>query len=365
MSSQTHGQSLVLNQRKIPFSEISSGNYYANDDYEKGILDFSKKWLSGVESFSQLTSGSTGKPKTITLSREVMCHSISLTQKALNLKVGDHALVCLSADYIAGKMMLARALELNMNITVVSPSYFKDPNYATLEPQFIAIVPMQADLITSTSKGFDWLDGIDNVIIGGAPISLSLRNKLGSLKSANIFETYGMTETTSHVALKNVSEGATAFEAVSHTQFDTDEHGCLKIKSILTQNNWLQTNDSVNLLSPTQFEWLGRADFTINTGGIKIQPEILERKIQKYFSERNIQNRFFVAGQPDATLGQMVALFIEGPIDEDLDLNAILTGPEKPKRTVTINQFKETASGKIDRNGTILSELPSDNSVRV
>ena len=138
-----------------------------------------------------------------------------------------------------------------------------------------------------------------------------------------------------------------------------------KIKSILTQNNWLQTNDSVNLLSPTQFEWLGRADFTINTGGIKIQPEILERKIQKYFSERNIQNRFFVAGQPDATLGQMVALFIEGPIDEDLDLNAILTGPEKPKRTVTINQFKETASGKIDRNGTILSELPSDNSVRV
>lgn len=353
MSSQTQGQSLVLNQRKIPYSDIRSGNYSANDDYEKGILDFSKNWLSGVESFSQLTSGSTGKPKTITLSREVMCHSIGLTQKALNLKVGDHALICLSADYIAGKMMLARAFELKMKITIVSPSYFKDPDYPTLQPQFLAIVPMQADIITSTSEGLDWLDGIDNVIIGGAPISLSLRNKLGSLKSANIFETYGMTETTSHVALKNISANASAFEAVSHTQFDTDERGCLKIKSILTQNNWLQTNDCVNLLSTTQFEWLGRADFTVNSGGIKIQPEVLERKIHKHFFERNIQNRFFIAGQPDEALGQMVTLFIEGPLDENLDLQAIFKGPEKPKKTITISQFKETASGKIDRIGTI------------
>lgn len=362
MSSLQQVQSLILNDRVISYVDILSGKPETFNEFEKGILNFSKKWLSEDDTFSQQTSGSTGTPKTITMSREIMCKSIQLTQQALNLKKGDNALVCLSADYIAGKMMLARAFELQMTITVVDPGYFKKPHYSSLQPHFLAIVPMQADLITSTTQGTKWLKHINNVIIGGAPIGHDLRDRLTSLTSANIFETYGMTETTSHVALKNISNRSTSFEAVANTRFDIDDRSCLKIKSILTQDEWMQTNDCVNLLSPTQFEWLGRADFIINSGGIKIQPEVLEQKILKLISGQEIQNRFFITGLPDEKLGQIVTLFVEGPMDKKLDFEGVLDGPEKPKRTITIERFKETASGKVDRLGTISSGFPAGNS---
>ena len=67
------------------------------------------------------TSGSTGKPKLMMAEKVRMEASARMTCKALGLKAGDKALVCLPMDYIAGKMMVVRSLVCDLQMISIEP----------------------------------------------------------------------------------------------------------------------------------------------------------------------------------------------------------------------------------------------------
>ena len=317
--------------------------------------EFCRLYASGHETFVLHTSGSTGVPKPITLTRSQMQASVRVTQRALDLQAGQHALVCLNVGYIAGMMMLVRGMELGMTMHVVEPSSqpfaFLPDNLAI---DFAAVVPLQLQTMLDTPQD-EHLNSLKALIVGGAPIGDSLGAAIQRLR-VPVWSTYGMTETVSHVALrrlngKEVSESYWLLEGVDAT---TDERGCLRLYGAVTNQQWVQTNDVVEFLSPREFRIVGRADNIINSGGVKIQLEKVERAVEK---TGLIVSRFFAWSEDDERLGQKLILVVESEKESDSELvrTALvseLSTYELPKKTYFVKKFVETPTGKVDKRRT-------------
>jgi O-succinylbenzoic acid--CoA ligase len=210
------------------------------------------------------------------------------------------------------------------------------------------MVPLQVQ--SSISK----LNQIDTLIIGGAPISHELKSSLGK-GSTRIFETYGMTETITHIALKELtgSKDDNNFKALPDVLLSKDHRGCLVIEALKVSEGTVVTNDMVDLISSSEFQWLGRYDHVINSGGVKLIPEQLESKLSAI-----IHSRFFVTGIPDLQLGQKLILVVEGKVDKDQLFHEIkslgsISKFEIPKDIYSVPQFVETSSGKVHRVATL------------
>jgi len=334
---------LVFNGRDFSFDEIIGGCFYKSD-FEKKAFSFLKSWIAGQTEFVISTSGSTGKPKEIVIPRTKMILSARATGTFFNLKRGEKVLVCLSTDHVAGMMLLVRAMVLGLEIVYVEPS--SNP-VANLEQEidFCALVPMQIHTILNENP--EKLKRIKTIIVGGAPLSFGDRERLKQLK-INVYETYGMTETVSHIALKNIHDEC--FTVLPNVSILQDERSCLVIESRVGLEEKLVTNDLVEIINDKQFKWLGRFDAVINSGGIKIQAEVVEQKLERAFHENQNLSRFFVIGMPDEVLGEQVVLFVEStsPIPF-LDKMDFLSKYEKPKRIIYTAPFLETPTGKIDK----------------
>jgi len=305
----------------------------------KEVKSFISEWLVPKETIELQTSGSTGTPKKIVVQKKCMKNSARLTGARFGLKSGDSALLCLPMKYIAAKMMVVRALELGLELKVVDPS-----GTIRESADFVAMVPMQL------ANSLDQLDHIKTIIVGGSPVNESLIKKLQNTKT-EIYETYGMTETVTHVAVKplNGVHKSECFVALDGVSFETDARGCLIIDAPALNPEPVVTNDVVELLSVTSFNWLGRIDNVINSGGIKMHPEIIEKKLESFLPNR----RYFVVGLPDKELGQKLALIVEGdPFDIELNY---LPKYEQPKEIIFRSSFPETESGKIKRHALLLS----------
>jgi O-succinylbenzoic acid--CoA ligase len=186
------------------------------------------------------------------------------------------------------------------------------------------------------------------VIIGGAKVSDELANKLQLIPS-DIYETYGMTETITHIAAKKIGEDY--FNVLSHVTVSIDARNCLVIDAPSISAEKIVTNDIVDIQNSKQFKWLGRYDNVINSGGIKLFPEQIEAKLTS-----KLTNRFFISGQPDAVLGTKVVLIIEGEEYKiDADFFNSLSKFEKPKEIFFVSQFSETATNKVNRIQTLKS----------
>ncbi|MBS1681782.1 MAG: AMP-binding protein [Bacteroidetes bacterium] len=345
-----------LNGRKLSIEEISSFSLaQAKTDFEKSTIEFCQAWLRGQQQFTIQTSGSTGAPKKITFLRKQMEASAQQTIRTLQLKPGHTSLVCLNTQYIAGQMMLVRSLLQNMNVIAVEPSSNPlDTINRSQQIDFAALVPLQLENVVSNS--IKSLDKIKNVIIGGASLSNSLKEKIKDL-ACNIFATYGMTETISHIALQkltgsSVQEYFQAFEGVS---LHLDDRNCLCVSANYLQQE-IQTNDIVELINDRKFRWLGRFDNIINSGGVKIIPEKIEHAFEKIAADNAITQRFYVTGIPDEKLGERVVIIFEGrPFAHSLQERVIkevkeqLTKFEVPKEILFLEKFAETATGKIKR----------------
>ena len=336
----------------------------AQTDYEAHTQQFCRAWQSGQETFMLHTSGSTGTPKPIALTRAQMRASAQLTGQALGLQAGDSALVCLNTQYIAGTMMLVRGLELGLPMIVVEPASnpLTHPDVAGKSFAFTALVPLQLQtILTETPEKKAMLDSMKAILVGGAATSPALEALIQSV-TAPVYATYGMTETVSHIALRRLN-GPTAsdlFTALPGVDLGTDERGCLHITSAATNFEQVQTNDVVDLLAATQFRLLGRADSVINSGGVKVQPEPVERLIQTYLAKHSRSPRLFIAGLPDDRLGQRVVLVLEGLSLTATQWAAVqqivrtTLGPfSVPKAWHSVDVFSETPTGKIDRRATI------------
>lgn len=345
-----------INGKRVLLNEI--GSFTPRSDFEETTVAFISEWLEGKEHFSIFTSGSTGTPKEISINRRQMEASARFTIEALALKPGENALVCLDTKYIAGKMMLVRALVNQMNIIVRDPE--ANPlTGLTVQPDFVALVPLQLHAILASKGSMETLNAMKAVIIGGAPVTAMLQSAIGKL-NVPVYATYGMTETVSHIALKRLNgpDASPYYTAFDEVKIGKDSRGCLTIQSVLTDHQQVVTNDRITLHGDQQFEWLGRIDNVINTGGIKVQSEKVERAVDQALAASGISLRFFVTGIPDEKLGEKIVLVVESPaaIQEGALLEKLksrLTKYELPRQIVTVARFSETATGKIQRSATI------------
>lgn len=331
-----------------------------NSDYEQKVIDFCKKWLKGEEEFILKTSGSTGEPKPINLTRKQMIDSAKLTGKTFGLVEGDKALVCLNVDYIAGIMMLVRGMELGLNLTIIEPSGNPLENLKNHQFEFLAFVPLQLQNLLENKKNIDVLNNAKAIIVGGAAINEVLENNIQRLK-APVYSTYGMTETVSHIAIKRLNGGEKNdnFQVLEGIKIGIDERNCLNIIAEASNNQLIQTNDIVEIINEKEFKLIGRFDNIINSGGVKIQLEKVEKLIENEVKILK-SKRYFAFGIPDEKLGQKLVLFVEGEeVNNEIknaffnNIQPVLSKYEVPKAIYFVEKFIETPTGKIDKKAMI------------
>lgn len=353
---------LILKYKEDYSRDISLAEASADDMVFGDALSLIHSWLRDQQNFVFHTSGSTGVPKTITVPRWKMELSANRTIKALQLQENQTALLCMNPNFIGGAMMIVRALMAKMNLIIVAPA--KNPlQFVNEHFDFTAMVPMQLVEILNTQnrRTLDLIDKSQNILLGGAAVSASLENQARELKPT-IWSTYGMTETISHIALRrlNGDRASSDFHALDDIEISLGNSDKLRIKDKITDDKWLETNDIVELTSKSSFKWLGRLDNVINTGGIKVFAESVERAIVPTVASSSASSRYFVSGLKDPTYGQIVTLFLESEseLDEekllsDIRINSGLSKYETPKRIVFLKAFPETPSGKIDKQKII------------
>lgn len=311
------------------------------------VFDFVMEWLDENEAITVSTSGSTGKPKKIALLKKNMIQSAILTSQYLGLKKNMTAMLCMPVNYIAGKMMIVRAFVTGYNLITAPPS--ANPFGQLTRPvNFTALTPYQLFHSFSDIKRLK----IDKILVGGGEISADLEKRANDL-STELFATYGMTETYSHVALRKINgpDSTEIYSALDGISFYVDNRDCLVIHAPMLAENDLVTNDMVGLIDKHHFRWLGRYDNVINTGGIKVFPETIERKISGL-----ITVPFFISSVKDEELNQKVVLVIEGkPFEKDYESQLMeqisnrLLRYEVPKSIRYTDKFLYSKSGKILR----------------
>lgn len=313
--------------------------------HEIAMANFAMEWMSDSKKISVATSGSTGTPKTISLEKRAMIHSAKCTGQALDLPAGTEALLCLSPEYIAGKMMLVRALTLGWHLHVVAPSNNALKEYDS-HYDFAALVPYQV------ASQLEALTKVKKILIGGGPIPQSLEAALQGV-AVKAYASYGMTETVSHIALRTINgpDKSETFNALKNVTFSLDDRECLIIHAPDLLEKPLTTNDMVRLENDTEFAWLGRWDNVVNSGGVKIHPEQIEQALSS-----KLKTPFFVAAEADELLGQRLVLVLERSDQSSTNIGInhglfdALPKYSKPKKIYSISKFLYTETGKIKRN---------------
>ena len=340
------------------------------------LEEFLKEWNDDSPYVEVKTSGSTGEPKRMLVEKQRMRASARITCDFLGLKAGDTALLCMSLDYIAGKMMVVRAIERNLRLIVVEPSghplvkqgdgsFVTSPIDVTKEPSpcftFAAMVPMQVYNSLQVPEERERLKQIKHLIIGGGAIDEALAEELKTFPN-DVWSTYGMTETLSHIALRRLSgpeasEWYTPFPSVG---VSLNEEGCLVIDAPDVCKERLVTNDIAVIQgdgsfvtsigdvtkepSPciTRFRILGRKDNVICSGGIKIQAEEVERLLRDH-----LHVPYLISKRPDQKFGEVVVLLTEGDVEEAKAVcETVLPKYQRPKAYIHVSRIPLTETKK-------------------
>lgn len=337
---------------KTELLKLAEEYVQTGEEHLQHIGIFLKDWLSTEDLIEIQTSGSTGKPKRYKVKKKHMMNSALATGNYFDLPTKTKALLCMPVTYIAGKLMLVRALILGWEMDFVKPQ--ANPlDVRNKKYDFIALTPYQLNY------SFNDLHFVNKIMVGGGAVSTSLLEKI-QLVEAKIYETYAMTETLTHIAARQINhlealDKLPPFQTLENVKINKDERGCLVIKAPKVTDKTIVTNDLVEIESENTFRLLGRYDNIVNSGGIKIIPEEVEQKLS-----RLISSRFFVSSIPDEVLGEKLILFIEGSFSEEETLqlkNKVEASHEigtyqKPKEIYFISSFVETHSGKIKRQAT-------------
>jgi len=321
------------------------------DSWQNSIYHFLKDWFDDKDFIVAQTSGSTGMPKSIQLAKASMRNSARMTNQFFGLTDNRTALLCLPASYIAGMMMLVRALVGGFNLKTVEPS--ANPFLHLQTPiDFTSITPYQLFHSVESLKN----NLVQKIIVGGGPVTSKLEKLAAAIPSA-LYETYGMTETCSHIALRrfNGAEKSEFFTVLNGVNIHKDERECLIVNVPHLLDDEIKTNDIVELMGAKSFRWLGRADAAINTGGIKIHPEQIEKKL-----EGTISTSYFITSLPDDLLENKVVLVIESETygsERELllkkEMAKILGKYEFPKQILYVSEFVYSESNKVLKINTL------------
>lgn len=313
------------------------------------LNDFLEEWHSDSPTVVARTSGSTGTPKEIRLLKSDMEASARATNSFFGIGPDSELGLPLSVGYIAGKMMVVRSIVAGCRLR-----QFPVSNKLGVDSpvDLLSVVPSQVpSLLADRASAVN----VANLLVGGAPLSPELERQI-AVSGIQAYIGYGMTETCSHVALRRIGSTEAAYRAMPGIRFSTDGRGCLVIYSDRFSWRTLTTNDVVDLTGPESFVWRGRADNVINSGGIKLHPEEIERRIGPF-----IGRPFYVVGHPSAKWGECVALVFEGSEAESgriADEIAALDLPRgwRPAVIVAVPALPRTATGKLRR--LPLTDLP-------
>ena len=312
------------------------------------LEDFLAEWHNESAYVHVQTSGSTGAPKPLLVEKQRMLNSARITCDFLGLHEGDTALLCMSLDYIAGKMMVVRSIERGLKLITVAPSghpLSQDGKGWGID--FAAMVPMQVYNSLQVPEECERLKQIRHLIIGGGAIDDALAEALKTFPN-HVWSTYGMTETLSHIALRrlNGSDASEWYTPFPSVKISLNEEGCLVIDAPEVCPERLVTNDIADLsLGPgpsDRFRILGRKDNVICSGGIKIQIETVERQLRPH-----LQAPFLITKRPDAKFGEAVVLLTEGTVDEARAVcERILPKYHHPRVYLHVDQIPLTETGK-------------------
>jgi O-succinylbenzoic acid--CoA ligase len=310
---------------------------------ERDVFAFVNELFDDSESITFFTSGSTSAPKPIEFPKSALITSGLSTNAFFGLNRDSTALLGLPLNFVAGKMMVVRALVGKFELMVTKPA--ANPLAALNERiSFVPLTPYQVRAILN--QGGEDLKRADTVLIGGGPVDPGMRKELAGFSNA-FYASFGMTETLTHFALSPVSSRSEGvFELLEGVKASTDDRGCLVVERNGITPGPVKTNDLVELTN-RGFKWLGRIDNLINSGGIKIIPERLESALENHLSAP-----FFIAGIPDEMLGEKAVLFVEGKEMVNLESLRIENPYERPKAVVYLERFEYTESGKIKRRAT-------------
>nr|WP_295928324.1 AMP-binding protein [uncultured Dyadobacter sp.] len=348
-------------RRLWPEQERPQNPYFAQ------AYDFMEAWLGGQEEFVLHTSGSTGTPKPITLTRKQLSASAAMTGEALALGQGTRALVCLNIGYIAGLMMLVRGLELDWELTITEPTSNPLVESGMVAFDFVALVPMQMQAMLNDPVTKEKCRLLGKILLGGAPVGAELMQQLAALP-VPVYQSYGMTETVSHIALRrlNGDEAGDTYRLLPGITAGTDERGCLFVSGPVTNGERVQTNDLVEIHGD-RFEWIGRADNVINSGGVKIVLDQVDARIALAFREMAVSNAFFSWWERDEKLGQKLVLVIEGTVPAAAatalraEIRKQVSAYSNPKHIYFAEKFAKTATDKIDKRATFQKLFNSQN----
>lgn len=339
----------------VSYKSLAQLSLPTQEKHIRDALKFGKAYLSNQSKFHVKTSGSTGTPKTILLTRDQLKISARMTIEALNLTPDYRALVCISTDGIGGKMMIVRGIELNMDLYLLEPR--TKISIDKLPPiDFVALVPLQLQTLFKSESGRNFLSKCQVIIVGGGPLDAKTSLDLDKFKNS-IYQTFGMTETVSHIALRRLNgpEKQLNYQALDGIYISKDERDCLTINGKVTNNVPVITNDMIELIDTGEFRWLGRLDEAINTGGYKVIPEKLHPIISACLSSAGFEVNFVTLGLPDPKWGQSVTLVLEReqlPQKTQEHIKHMLKGKlkayEVPKSIKTVAHLPKTKTGKTD-----------------
>lgn len=344
---------MTENSQKLTNLRVS----YSSDFSEtRFVQDVIRQWNIGAKEFTLTTSGSTGTPKEIQLSRELLIWSCEQTFSSLQLSKSNgqySTLCCLPVRKTGGFMQLIRALHFDWHIHFINPSVNPCEELKEYASHFdlSSFTPNQMQKILAADKAL--LSDQTAILIGGAPIPVTLEHKLIAYAKGtktDIWETYGMTETASHIALRKIGTDQ-YFKPQQGVDLSLDDNQlCIAIPALAI---FIQTNDITSLHSDG-FEILGRSDDVINSGGIKIHPSLVEPQIKEILLSAGIDRAFYMTKKKDVELGEKAVLVVEGlPITDTVHLLEMLKRElalyHNPKEIIFIDQVTYTDTGKVRR----------------
>ncbi|MCT4616041.1 MAG: AMP-binding protein [Marinifilaceae bacterium] len=339
VNSKTYSREDLIDYSK---NRINNSKY----SWEIDIYNFILEWFSEENHIYAPSSGSTGKPKIIKHNKKHVVESAIRTGEFFQFKKNQKILLCLPAKYIAGKLQIVRAFYWEMNLIIREPglSLVIDEHY-----DFAAFTPSQA------FNCIEYLDSglISNLLIGGAKISQELNNLIQNTKT-NVFQSFGMTETITHIAIRQLNKANRSlyYKCLKNVHINTDDNNELIIHSPEIGVNNLKTKDIVIIKDNNKFKWIGRFDNVINSGGIKLYPEEIEQNLSEF-----IEYNFFVSSLKDQILGEKLILIVETTITDATskaitDAISKLSKYSQPKEIYYIDNFIRTETDKINRAKT-------------
>ncbi len=331
-------------------AEVAAGYAEREEDFGTQVIGFLKEWFDDSDTVLVHTSGSTGSPKPMWVEKERMIASAVLTCSFLGLHRGDTALLCMPLQYIAGKMVVVRALVAGMRLLTVSPCGHPLDGLDQV-PDFAAMIPMQVYNSLQVPAERSMLQQVRSLIIGGGAVDAALADVLHGFPYG-VWSTYGMTETLSHVALRrlNGEEASDWYTPLPGVDIRVNAEGALCILAPRVCSVELVTNDVAECNERGQFRILGRKDNIINSGGVKIQIEQVEELLRPHMSAP-----FMITAAPHPKFGEEVVMLLQNngqqlPVDEMVAMcRQILPVYWQPKRIMAVSELPMTGTGKPDR----------------